>query len=78
MIVTDKAAGEAAADLGWDGSDVLEELGELGVDDYLRSERSTRRPGDIVHTFTPPLDEGELWIRLVERDGFIVVSFHRA
>lgn len=78
VVVSKKASEEAAADLGWDGSDVLEEIRELQVDDYVRSERSTRRPSDVVHTSTPPLDDGELWIRLVERDGFIVVTFHRA
>jgi hypothetical protein len=78
VVVSDKASEEAASDLGWDRTDVLDELRELQVDDYLRSERSARRPSDVVHTFTPPLADGELWVRLVERDGFIVVSFHRA
>ncbi|GEM_PF-3362113 len=67
-----------AQKLGWDQESVLDELRELQIGDYLRSESSSRRPDDTIHTFTPPLDEDELWIRLVERGGLIAVSFHRA
>ncbi len=78
FIVTDKAAREVVEELGWDLASVADELLELQPGDYLHSERSRPHPKDMVHTFTPPLDDGELWIRLVERAGIIVVSFHRA
>ncbi len=74
VVISSKAADEATEELGWVQEDILDELCELEAADYLRSEPSIVRAGGVVHTFTP----GDLWIRLVERGGIIVVSFHRA
>lgn len=56
-----------------------EQLLMLAEDDLFRREPCTDRPWEDVWTFTPPMpdNEGFLWIRLVERDGVLVVSFHR-
>lgn len=77
LEVTDYAR-EGADELGWAESDILEQLRELTAEDFLRCEDSTSRPGDLLWVFTPGLwDESYLRIRLVERSGIVVVSFHR-
>ena len=76
---SDYARDRAREDLGWDLSDISEQLVHLTTDDFFRRESSTDQPWEDIWTFTPPLleDDGFLWIRLVERDGVLVVSFHR-
>jgi len=70
-------ARDGADDLGWVKFDILEQLRELMPDDFLRREESTARAGDLVWIFTPGLwDDSYLWVRLVERAGIVVVSFH--
>lgn len=65
-------------DLGWSAEDATAELKELGVDDFLRVEESTALAGDRIWVFTPETwDDAVLWIRLVERSGVVVISFHR-
>ena len=76
VLLTSKAAGEAWDQLEWDIDDALAMLVELLPDDFLRTEPSTERPGDEVHVFCPVYDEVELWVRLVERSGIVVVSLH--
>ena len=77
--VTHYAATFATEDLQWDREDILLQLTDLEPGDFLRVERSTRRSGDVIAVFTPePETTGRLWVRLVERGGIIVVSFHRA
>lgn len=69
----------ALEDLGWEEDDVLAQIDELEVDDFERVERSTVHPGDRVWVFCPDdAFAGRLWIRLVERGGVILISFHRA
>lgn len=71
-------AREGAEALDWDDWDIAEQLSELAAADWLRSEESTAQRGDIVWVFTPSYwDGGFLWVRLVERDGVVVVSLHR-
>jgi len=71
-------ASDGAAALSWDDGDVADQLRDLTEADWLRCEDSSLRPGDIVWVFTPDLwDGGNLWIRLVERAGIVVVSFHQ-
>lgn len=54
------------------------QLLDLSADDLLRTESSTAPQGGIVWIFTPEFwDGGFLWIRLVERAGIVVVSFHK-
>lgn len=77
VILSDYAL-EGADTLGWEPWDVRMQIRELAVDDWLRCEASTEVPGDMLWIFTPELwDNGYLWIRLVERNGIFVVSFHR-
>lgn len=79
VVVTRYAAERASEDLEWDEWDILEQLKELHHDDHLRCEASKAFPNDLIWVFTPDYwDGGQLWIRLVERDDLIVVSFHRA
>jgi hypothetical protein len=71
-------AREGATALDWDDWDVAEQLRCLSEADWLRCEDSLVHPEDVVWVFTPALwDEGFLWVRLVERAGIVVVSFHR-
>lgn len=76
---SDYARERAREDLGWDLFDIREQLRELTEDDFYRREPSHDQPWEDIWTFTPPLldEEGFLWIRIVERDGVLVVSFHR-
>lgn len=76
--VSAKAVDEARADLEWDHGTILEVVCGLQADDFERTERSTARPSDVIWVFCPEYDEGTLWIRIVEREGFVVISFHLA
>jgi hypothetical protein len=87
VIVTEKAAEEATEDLGWDEASILGELAALEASDFERVEKSTVNSADEIWTFCPyvdvlteedELENVKLWIRLVERNGVIVVSCHRA
>ncbi|MCK6501942.1 hypothetical protein L6R53_00815 [Myxococcota bacterium] len=65
-------------DLEWTTDDLRLQLLELARTDFLRVEDSTAPQGGIIWVFTPEYwDGGHLWIRLVERAGVVVVSFHR-
>lgn len=71
-------AREGAEALDWNEDDIITRLRLLTARDWLRTEASTTRRSDIIWVFTPDLgDEAYLWIRLVERSGIVVVSFHR-
>lgn len=76
---SDYARERAREELGWDIFDIGEQLCELTEEDLYRREPSHDRSWEEIWTFTPPLldEEGFLWIRIVERDGFLIVSFHR-
>jgi hypothetical protein len=76
---SDYARERAREDLCWNALDIGEQLSELTEDDLYRREPSHDRPWEDIWTFTPPLldEEGFLWIRIVERGGVLVVSFHR-
>ena len=66
------------SDLEWTAEDLRLQLIELTMDDLLRTEESTAPEGGLVWVFTPELwDGGYLWIRLVERAGIVVISFHK-
>ena len=65
-------------DLEWTAEDLRMQLLELTVDDLLRTEASTAPQGGVVWVFTPEFwDGGFLWIRLIERAGIVVISFHK-
>ena len=76
---SDYARDRAREELGWDIFDIEEQLRELTEDDLYRREPGHDRPWEEIWTFRPPLldEEGFLWIRIVERDGILIVSFHR-
>ena len=77
VVVSIAAAEQATEELGWDEMDIYAELHALEPADFLRTEISTVRIADLVWVFCPPLEGGrDLWIRLVERDQVVVVSFH--
>jgi hypothetical protein len=64
--------------LEWTGEDLRLQLLELTGEDFLRTEESNAPEGGLIWVFTPDLwDGGYLWIRLVERAGIVVISFHR-
>ena len=65
-------------DLEWTAQDLGLQRLELTVDDLLRTEESTAPEGGLVWVFTPEFwDGGYLWVRLVERAGVVVISFHK-
>ena len=65
-------------ELEWTAQDLRLQLLELTLDDLLRTEESTAPEGGVVWVFTPEFwDGGHLWIRLVERSGIVVISFHK-
>ena len=69
---------DGARDLGWDAADIRAQLLDLVDGDFLRTERSTAPEGGLIWVFTPETwDDEYLWIRLVERKGVVVVSFHQ-
>lgn len=71
-------AAEGLRDLEWTAEDLRLQLLELATADFLRVEDSTAPQGGVIWVFTPELwDGGHLWIRLVERAGIVVISFHR-
>lgn len=71
-------AREGGRDLGWDAKDIRLQLVELTSGDLRRLEESTAPEGGLVWVFTPDFwDGGYLWIRLIERHGIVVISFHR-
>lgn len=79
VIVSQYAAERAADELQWDQWDIFEQLKDLVPDDLRHCEISRAPSADLIWVFTPQLWDGDLlWIRLIERDGVVVVSFHRA
>lgn len=79
VFVSAYAAERAADDLEWDQWDIVEQLKELDIGDHRHCEISRAPTEDLIWVFTPDLWDGDLlWIRLIERDGIVVVSFHRA
>ena len=65
-------------DLEWSTADLKLQLVELTVADLLRTERSSAPQGGLVWVFTPDYwDGGHLWIRIIERAGVVVISFHK-
>jgi len=58
---------------------IPEQLKELAVEDHRHCELSKAPTTDAIWVFTPELwGDDLLWIRLIERNGIVVVSFHRA
>lgn len=69
---------EGMRDLEWTAEDLRLQLIELAAEDCFRVEDSTAPQGGLIWVFTPEFwDGGHLWIRLVERAGIVVISFHR-
>jgi hypothetical protein len=65
-------------DLEWTAFDLRQQLLELGEHELLRREDSTAPEGGLIWVFTPEFwDGGPLWIRLIEREGIVVISFHK-
>jgi hypothetical protein len=65
-------------DLEWTAHDLRLQLLDLTAGDLLRTEESTAPEGGLVWVFTPEFwDGGFLWIRLVERSGIVIISFHK-
>ena len=70
------AAAQDAEDIGYDFAAILAQLQTLRLPDFEKRVSSTRRPDDQVWVFCPEALSCKLWIRLIERGPFIVVSFH--
>jgi hypothetical protein len=71
-------AKEGLRSLEWTVTDLRLQLLDLSVDDFLRTEESSNISREIIWIFTPEFwDGGYLWIRLVERSGIVVISFHK-
>ena len=68
---------ESIYDMGWTELDAMEQLAELQSSDFIRTETSIVDELTIwVFTpYEPWFDR--LWIRLVERQGMVVISFHQ-
>jgi len=65
-------------DLEWTAHALRLQLVELTEDDFLRTEESSAPERGLIWVFTPEFwDVGFLWIRLVERAGIVVISFHK-
>ena len=78
VLLTRKAAEEAAHELHMQREEVFEVLAQLNGLDFDHTAPSAALPGDLVWVFTPVHDGVTLWIRVVERGKVIVVSFHEA
>ena len=76
VVVSGKAAREAAEELHFERADILDMLRGLVAADFSHCVPSRVRPGDLLWVFTPEYDSLTLWIRLVERHNIIVVSSH--
>ena len=75
VVLTEYAEDRALDELGWSASDVIAQLLVLEISDFHQTERT--RGDALLWVFTPDIGEvGRLWIRLVERQGIVVVSFH--
>ena len=75
VVLTEYAEDRALDELGWSASDVIAQLLVLEISDFHQTEHT--RGDALLWVFTPDVDEvGRLWIRLVERQGIVVVSFH--
>ena len=69
---------EGLREFEWSAGDLRLQLLELTRQDFLRVEASSALQGGLIWAFTPEFwDGGHLWIRLVERSGIVVISFHR-
>jgi hypothetical protein len=71
-----RSALQDAEELGWGFPRIVAELEDLEVADFERRARSTTRPDDTMWVFCPEAGAITLWIRLIERSGIVVVSFH--
>lgn len=86
VVVSVYALERAAIDLEWDHLAILDELKWLTASAFHRIEigRDPRYLGEDIWVFCPrvnfaPSFEGSnLWIRMIERRGVIVISFHEA
>lgn len=79
FYLSEYALERAFDELAWLDEDIVAQIALLQERDFLRSEHSTAREADRIWVFCPYDEtEGELWIRLVEREGVVVISFHRA
>lgn len=75
VVLTEYAEDRALDELGWSASEVIEQLLLLEAGDFHQTERT--RGDAVLWVFTPYVDDvGRLWIRMVERQGIVVVSFH--
>ena len=78
VVMTRKAAREAAEELDIGQLQVMDVLSELEAGDFDHAAPSTAVAGDLIWVFTPEWGDHVLWIRLAEREHMIVVSFHEA
>ncbi len=78
QVFATHAAREAAlAQFGWDEGDMFGLLRVLDEDEFLRVEESSAEEGGTIWVFVPTTAQGRIWVRLCERAGIIVISFHR-
>lgn len=78
VLVRNKALDEARAEFQMEFEDIVAFLPELLEEDFERIEPSKARPEDAVWVFIAEVAHNEFWIRLVERNGIVVISFHEA
>jgi hypothetical protein len=70
------SAEQDAADVGFDRPMIESLLVRLDVADFETRVPSDPAQGEWVWVFVPSIDELDLWVRLIERAGIVVVSFH--
>lgn len=77
VFPTREARDVALEQFGWDEGDMFSLLRVLEEEDFYLTEPSVAPEGGTIWVFVPMTTEGRIWIRLCERRGIVVVSFHR-
>ena len=74
--VSTYARQRAFDELQFDALDILLVVGELDAESFEKCVLSEVSHDELVWVFCPTVDDTILWIRLIERNGILVVSFH--
>lgn len=75
-VFVSRAALEDAEEMGWGYADIVAQLVCLAADDFEKRVASQRFPWEQIWVFCPSSSGEQLWIRIVERNGFFIISFH--
>lgn len=70
------SAQQDAAEIGFDRPMIESVLLRLASSDFEKRVSGARNVDEWVWVFVPAVDDLVLWVRLIERAGVVVVSFH--